>query len=103
MAVKDFMTRKVVYISPDTTVAHAADLMREQGLHRLPVIENDQLVGLVTEGTIAEASPSKATSLSIYEMNYTTFIIHFLRKSIKRFHLFFKILNNLRSLHKMPV
>ncbi|MFR6818634.1 CBS domain-containing protein, partial [Streptococcus pneumoniae] len=70
MAVKDFMTRKVVYISPDTTVSHAADLMREQGLHRLPVIENDQLVGLVTEGTIAQASPSKATSLSIYEMNY---------------------------------
>ncbi|HEX1680196.1 TPA: CBS domain-containing protein, partial [Streptococcus pneumoniae] len=26
MAVKDFMTRKVVYISPDTTVSHAADL-----------------------------------------------------------------------------
>ncbi len=26
--VKDFMTRKVVYISPDTTVAHTADLMR---------------------------------------------------------------------------
>ncbi|MGT2846887.1 CBS and ACT domain-containing protein [Streptococcus massiliensis] len=70
MAVKDFMTRKVVYISPETTVAHAADIMREQGIHRLPVIENDKLVGLVTEGTIAEASPSKATSLSIYEMNY---------------------------------
>ena len=70
MAVKDFMTRKVVYISPDTTIAHAADMMREQKLHRLPVIENDQLVGLVTEGTFAEASPSKATSLSIYEMNY---------------------------------
>ena len=70
MAVKDFMTRKVVYISPNITIAHAADMMREQELHRLPVIENDQLVGLVTEGTIAEASPSKATSLSIYEMNY---------------------------------
>ncbi|WP_142324587.1 CBS domain-containing protein, partial [Streptococcus pneumoniae] len=26
MAVKDFMTRKVVYIIPDTTVSHAADL-----------------------------------------------------------------------------
>ena len=70
MAVKDFMTRKVVYISPDTTIAHAADIMRDQKLHRLPVIENDKLVGLVTEATIAEASPSKATSLSIYEMNY---------------------------------
>ncbi|WP_195978749.1 CBS domain-containing protein [Streptococcus lutetiensis] len=70
MAVKDFMTRKVVYVSPDTTVAHTADMMREQGLRRLPVIENDRLVGVVTERTVAEASPSKVTSLSIYEMNY---------------------------------
>lgn len=70
MAVKDFMTNKVVYVSPETTVAKTADIMKEQGLRRLPVIEHDKLVGLVTEGTIAEASPSKATSLSIYEMNY---------------------------------
>lgn len=70
MAVKDFMTRKAVYVSPDTTVAHTADMMREQGLRRLPVIENDRLVGVVTERTMAEASPSKVTSLSIYEMNY---------------------------------
>ena len=70
MAVKDFMTRKVVYVSPDTTVAHTADMMREQGLRRLPVIENDRLVGVFTERTMAEASPSKVTSLSIYEMNY---------------------------------
>ena len=48
----------------------AADIMRDKGLRRLPVIEHDKLVGLITEGTMAEASPSKATSLSIYEMNY---------------------------------
>ncbi|MBM7643600.1 CBS domain-containing protein [Streptococcus loxodontisalivarius] len=70
MAVRDFMSTKVVYVSPDTTVAHATDIMREQGLRRLPVIENDKLVGLVTESSIADASPSKATSLSIFEMNY---------------------------------
>lgn len=70
MAVKDFMTTKVVYVSPDTTVAHAADLMREKNLRRLPVIENDRLVGLLTESAMAAATPSKATSLSIYEMNY---------------------------------
>ncbi|WP_133050944.1 CBS domain-containing protein [Streptococcus agalactiae] len=70
MSVKDFMTKKLVYVSPDTTVAEAADLLREHHLRRLPVVENDQLVGLVTEGTMAEAQPSKATSLSIYEMNY---------------------------------
>ncbi|HEO6331390.1 TPA: CBS domain-containing protein [Streptococcus agalactiae] len=70
MPVKDFMTKKLVYVSPDTTVAEAADLLREHHLRRLPVVENDQLVGLVTEGTMAEAQLSKATSLSIYEMNY---------------------------------
>ncbi len=72
MAVKDFMTKRVVYVSPETTVAAAADIIIcEKGLRRLPVIEHDKLVGLVTEGTMAEeASPSKATSLSIYEMNY---------------------------------
>ena len=70
MAVKDFMAKRVVYVSPQTTVAAAADIMREKGLRRLPVIENDKLVGLITEGTMADASPSKATSLSIYEMNY---------------------------------
>ncbi|HEN4321407.1 TPA: CBS domain-containing protein [Streptococcus agalactiae] len=70
MPVKDFMTKKLVYVSPDTTVAEAADLLREHHLRRLPVVENDQLLGLVTEGTMVEAQPSKATSLSIYEMNY---------------------------------
>ena len=70
MAVKDFMTSKVIYVSPDTTVAHASDKMKAQDLRRLPVIENDRLVGMVTEGTMADATPSKATSLSIYEMNY---------------------------------
>ena len=60
MAVKDFMTKRVVYVSPETTVAAAADIMRDKGLRRLPVIEHDKLVGLITEGT----------SLSIYEMNY---------------------------------
>ncbi|MGT2935131.1 CBS domain-containing protein [Streptococcus castoreus] len=70
MSVRDYMTRDVISISPEESVAHATDLMRDKGLRRLPVIENGSLVGLVTEGTMADASPSKATSLSIYEMNY---------------------------------
>ena len=49
MAVKDFMTKRVVFISPETTVAAAADIMRDKGLRRLPVIEHDKLVGLITE------------------------------------------------------
>ena len=47
MAVKDFMTKRVVYVSPETTVAAAADIMRDKGLRRLPVIEHDKLLGLL--------------------------------------------------------
>ncbi|VTS37583.1 5'-AMP-activated protein kinase subunit gamma-3 [Streptococcus porcinus] len=70
MAVKDYMTKEVVTITPNTGVAQAADIMRDQDIRRLPVMEDGSLVGLVTAGTMAEATPSKATSLSIYEMNY---------------------------------
>lgn len=70
MSVKDYMTKNVVTITPDTRVAKAADLLREEDLRRLLVVENGHLVGLVTAGTMADATPSKATSLSIYEMNY---------------------------------
>ncbi len=44
MAVKDFMTRKWFTLVQMLQLP-ATDLMREQGLHRLPVIENDKLVG----------------------------------------------------------
>lgn len=70
MSVKDYMTKDVIAISPETGVAKAADIMRDNDVRRLPVLEKGKLVGLVTAGTMAEASPSKATSLSIYEMNY---------------------------------
>ena len=39
-------------------------------LHRLPVVQGKRIVGLVTEGTISASGASKATSLSIYELNY---------------------------------
>jgi len=38
--------------------------------YRIGQKKSVQVIKLVTEGTIAEASPSKATSLSIFEMNY---------------------------------
>jgi CBS domain-containing protein len=44
--------------------------MKECNIRRLPVVENGRLVGIVTLGDIREASPSAATSLSIYELNY---------------------------------
>jgi acetoin utilization protein AcuB len=70
MNVGHFMTRNVVTVTPDTRITDAIDLMERNSFHRLPVVKNDQYVGLVTDEEIAENSPSSITSLSIYEMNY---------------------------------
>ncbi|GAF39237.1 CBS domain protein [Agrilactobacillus composti DSM 18527 = JCM 14202] len=70
MSVADFMTKDLITVTPDLGVNAAIDLMREHKIHRLPVVDNGRLVGLVTQGIIEAAMPSKATSLSVYEVNY---------------------------------
>ncbi|MDT2759645.1 CBS and ACT domain-containing protein [Enterococcus xiangfangensis] len=70
MSVKDFMTENLVTVTPETKIFDTVDLMKKYDIHRLPVIADNRLVGLITEGTIQEALPSKATSLSVYEVNY---------------------------------
>lgn len=71
MYVKDKMTLNPQCISIDTTVSEALDIFNENDFHRLPVIDkNGKILGLITEGVIMESTPSKATSLSIYELNY---------------------------------
>jgi CBS domain-containing protein len=68
--VSDWMTTNVITIPPDTPVSVAHHKMKEYGVRRLPVMERDRLIGLVTVGDIREASPSDATTLSIWELNY---------------------------------
>ena len=68
--VKDWMSRDVLTITPETTVPEAHRLMTESRIRRLPVVKDNRLVGLVTLGDVREAEPSDATSLSIWELNY---------------------------------
>jgi acetoin utilization protein AcuB len=43
---------------------------KKKASHRAPVIYNGKLVGIVTERDLLHASPSSATTLSIWELNY---------------------------------
>ena len=70
MDVKSYMTSNVVTVAEETKVLEALDIMKENDFHRLPVVKNGRMVGLVTQEIIQENSPSTATSLSIHEMNY---------------------------------
>lgn len=47
------MSRKAIYVDPDTSVLDAARMMREQDIGAILVGENDRLVGMVTDRDIA--------------------------------------------------
>ncbi len=68
--VRNWMTKDPITVSPDTALPEAHNLMKNFHIRRLPVMENEKLVGIVTLGDIREAEPSDATSLSIFELNY---------------------------------
>ena len=52
MQVKDIMTRDVEFARRDTLVTEAAELMRTHDIGMLPVWDNDQLLGTVTDRDI---------------------------------------------------
>ena len=68
--IRDWMTSDPFTIHPQQTVPQAHQMMKKKRIRRLPVVENNELIGIVTYGDIREAQPSNATSLSIYELNY---------------------------------
>lgn len=71
MYVHDRMTRNPSTVKPEYPVSKAFQLMTETKHSQLPVVDdNNKLIGLVTEKLLAEVNPSKATSLSVYEINY---------------------------------
>ena len=70
MYVKNEMTIDPITINADDVISKAADMMSENNLHRLPVMENGRLVGLVTKGLITSKGVGGATSLSVFELNY---------------------------------
>ena len=70
MLVKEKMTPQPIFITKETTLATALQLMRDNKIRRLPVLEGDKLIGIVTDRDLREVTPSPATSLSMHELNY---------------------------------
>src|SRR5262249_57975168 len=52
MKISDVMTTDVVTVTPDTTLKKAAGLMLERGISGLPVVEAEELIGVVSETDI---------------------------------------------------
>ena len=70
MFVSDWMTKKVFTLTMDDYISDALSIMKEKKIKHVPVVKNDTLKGIVSDRDIKEYSPSKATTLDVYELHY---------------------------------
>jgi len=70
MLVGERMKFPVITVHPDMPIHDALKLMRSEHIRRTPVVKKGKLVGIVSEKDLLNASPSPATTLSIWELNY---------------------------------
>jgi acetoin utilization protein AcuB len=71
MFVRDHMISPAVTVEPDMPFQEALKVMQDGGFRRLPVVDKKgKLVGIVSERDLLYASPSPATTLSVWELTY---------------------------------
>jgi acetoin utilization protein AcuB len=70
MYVKSRMTANPYSIAINAPINEVIELMREHNLKRVPVVDGENVVGVLTHSDLEKVSPTKATTLSIYELNY---------------------------------
>jgi acetoin utilization protein AcuB len=49
MKISQYMTTQLITVTPQTTVKDAFLIMRSKGVRHLPVVENEELVGLISD------------------------------------------------------
>jgi acetoin utilization protein AcuB len=65
------MSKHPITVTANVHIDEALKAMRDNKVRRLPVVDKKgQLVGIVSEMDLLYASPSPATSLSVYEIHY---------------------------------
>ncbi|MDQ7842311.1 MAG: CBS domain-containing protein [Armatimonadota bacterium] len=70
MLVRDRMSAPAITVEPKTSIYDALALMKERRIRRLPIVKGRRLVGIVTWTDLMRASPSPATSLTVWEIPY---------------------------------
>jgi acetoin utilization protein AcuB len=67
MLVRECMIRDLVTIGPEARLSDALNMMRARGVHRLPVVEDNLLIGIVSENDLLYALPSVDRPISWVE------------------------------------
>jgi acetoin utilization protein AcuB len=70
MLVGKRMSHPVITFSPEMPIIDAINLMKREHIRRAPVVKDGKMIGIVSDKDLLNASPSPATSLSVWELNY---------------------------------
>ncbi|MGB6010699.1 MAG: CBS domain-containing protein, partial [Desulfobacterales bacterium] len=68
MLVKNWMSKDVVTVEADDSMQNAIYILQEQNIKMLPVMDDGNLVGIITDRDLKKASPSDATTLDMHEL-----------------------------------
>jgi acetoin utilization protein AcuB len=70
MLVRKWMSKNPIVIEESASLSEAINLLKKHKIRRLPVMKKGKLAGILSDRDLKEASPSKATSLDIWELHY---------------------------------
>lgn len=70
MLVRKWMTANPIVLDEGASLSEAINLLKQNKIRRLPVLKKGNLVGIISDRDLKEASPSKVTSLDIWELHY---------------------------------
>jgi acetoin utilization protein AcuB len=69
--VEKWMTVKPITLKTSDSLARAIDVMKEKKIRRIPIVSDaGKLVGIVSDRDLKDVSPSRATTLDIWELHY---------------------------------
>ncbi len=71
MRTASWMTREPVSVTATTSLSKCQKLLKTYNIRRLPVVdEENRVIGIISDRDVKSASPSKANSLEIHEIQY---------------------------------
>ena len=71
MRVANWMTPKPITLKATDSLARAIDVMKEKKIRRVPIVSDaGKLLGIVSDRDLKDVSPSRATTLDIWELHY---------------------------------
>jgi acetoin utilization protein AcuB len=69
MLVGERMSHPVISVAPEMPVHDALAMFKKENIRRAPVVKEGKMVGIVSDSDLLNASPSLATTLSVWEIN----------------------------------